>query len=480
MGKGSVLLIFPDADKPTSLLGTRARAYAPPLGLLYLAAELSYAGCDIKVVDFSAQKYSRKKLLPLVCNADVIGVSSLSYVRKNFQQIISDIRAFDKDIPIMIGGPDCTAEALLANITDWELKIPDGVDVMVIGEAEHTIAGVVRALMLRKREELSDYGCYELLSECAGVIFRIPKSGEIRWGKPYCEPQNLDNLPFPDRNFVNRNAYTLFGLTHAGVGASIITSRGCPYRCAFCTRNATSDSIYRERSAENVLEEIQQICDSGYKVLYIVDDNFMVNERRVHAIMDGIIARKIKMTILAQGRVYPCSAELYEKMKAAGVQLLSYGLESGNQDVLDFYNKRTTIEQAQRAVHLADKCGILTHGNFILGAPIETRRDIKRTIKFAFSLPLDAAFFGPLNYVHGSELWNIAYSRGLVNGYEREVRAEKKRGLGELSGKQLEKICRNAQYRFYLRPTLWARYLSKLNGDIPPFFAKLLLRGFLK
>ena len=423
-------------------------------------------------------------------------------------------------------------------MTDSVPRLPDGVDVMVLGEAEHTIVSVVDALMSEKHEippapfnkgrakQLQSRE--EKLVRCTGVVFRDRLTGKIRWGQPY-QDFYLELLSPPDFSLADLKAYTLFGLNKKGVTAPIITSRGCPHRCLFCTRaaqrppnfsfllekekkslikrkekcqkcsitsvacslnyketsvvekaNRFAATNYRERSAESVLYEIQQLADAGFQVLYIVDDNFMVNERRVHAIMDGIIKRGVKMAILAQGRVHPCSEALYQKMRAAGVQLLSYGLESGNQDVLNFYRKRTTIEQAQRALELADKCGIFTHGNFILGAPIETGKHIERTIRFAQELPLDAAFFGVLNYTYGSELWDIAHQKGLIEIYESDVYADKERGLGQFSKRELERFCQKAHYRFYFRPTLWARYLSKLFRSQNRDFSKLLVRGFLR
>jgi radical SAM superfamily enzyme YgiQ (UPF0313 family) len=492
------------------------------LGILYLATELTQSGYSVKVIDFSAEAYSVDKLRSLLANTDVVGITALSYARKNFHELISEIHQFNPTLPIMIGGPDCNIEASFASMTDSVPRLPDGVDVMVLGEAEHTIVSVVDALMSEKRDEK--------LAHCTGVIFKDRLTGKVRWGQPYQDFYDLEFLSPPDFSLANLEAYTLFGLNKSGVTAPIITSRGCPHKCLFCTRAAqrpkmrpeggrrnrngkeakrlngktakwlngncrlavlpscrlailpschSPKSEYRERSAENVLDEIQQIADAGFQVLYIVDDNFMVNERRVHAIMDGIIKRGVRMAILAQGRVHPCSEALYQKMKVAGVQLLSYGLESGNQDVLNFYRKGTTIEQAQRALELADKCGIFTHGNFILGAPIETREHIERTIRFAQELPLDAAFFGVLNYTYGSELWDIAHQKGLIKIYESDVYADKKRGLGQFSKQELERFCQKAHYRFYFRPTLWARYLSKLFRSQNRDFSKLLVRGFL-
>jgi len=539
--KGNILLIFPDIDHPTIVFGARARPYGPPLGILYLATELTHAGYSVKVIDFSAETYNANKLQTLLANTDVVGITALSYTRNNFHELISEIHRFNPNLPVMIGGPDCNIEASFAAMTGSEPGLPEGVDVMVLGEAEHIIISVVDALMPEKHEippapfnkggaeARKGQSREEKLAQCAGVIFRDRLTGIVKWGQPYQDFSDLELLHPPDFNFANLKAYTLFGLNKRGVTAPIITSRGCPYKCLFCTRAAqrpkmrsefgmrnsecgrgmakgqrskgarsnchfailpscqslkseirNPKSEYRERRAENVLDEIQKLADAGFQVLYIVDDNFMVNARRVHAIMDGIIRKNIKMAILAQGRVRPCSEELYYKMKEVGVQLLSYGLESGNQDILDFYRKGTTIEQAQRALALADKVGIFTHGNFILGAPMETREHIEHTIRFARELPLDAAFFGVLNYTYGSELWDMAYQQGLIGIYEGDVYADKKRGLSQFSKHELDKFCQKAHYQFYFRPILWTRYLSKLFKNDNKDFSKLLVRGFLR
>ncbi|MFQ6039610.1 MAG: B12-binding domain-containing radical SAM protein [Candidatus Poribacteria bacterium] len=496
--KGNILLIFPDIDHPTKVFGVRARPYGPPLGILYLATELTRVGYSVKVVDFSAETYSKIPPAPfnkggadvlrsLLANTDVVGITALSYSRNNFHELISEIHQFKPDLPIMIGGPDCNIEASFASMTGSAPRLPDGVDVMALGEAEHTIVSVVDALMTQRGRE-------ERLARCAGVIFKDRLTGKVRWGQPYQDFSDPEILSPPDFNLIDLKVYTLFGLNKRGITVPIITSRDCPHKCTFCTRaaqrpsmrhpfislNFSANSRYRERSAENVLNEIQQLADAGFQVLYIVDDNFMVNEKRVHAIMDGIIKRGVKMAILAQGRVNPCSEALYQKMKAAGVRLLSYGLESGNQDVLDFYRKGTTIEQAQKALELADRCGIFTHGNFILGAPMETREHIERTIRFARELPLDAAFFSVLNYTYGSEIWDVAHRKGLIKVYESDVYADKERGLGQFSAQELERFCQKAHYRFYFRPKLWARYLAKMLRSDNKEFAKLLARGFLR
>ena len=143
----------------------------------------------------------------------------------------------------------------------------------------------------------------------------------------------------------------------------------------------------------------------------------------------------------------------------AGVKQLYFGIESGNQDVLDFYNKNTTTNQIKKAVKLASRMGFLTTGNFILGAPIETKQHIKNTVKFACSLPLDVVLFNPLGYVHGSDLWKEAVDNGKISiDEEYQIIADSKRGRGNFTSHELDDFCNEAFKRFYGRPS----YIIKL------------------
>lgn len=487
MKRGTVLLAFPDFDDPSSVFGTRVRSYGPPSGILYLASQLEAAGYRVKIVDFSAEPYSKDLLRKLLSDVDFVGISSLSYAQRSLRRIAHDVRQIDRSIPIIIGGPACTIEAKLAREMNMEVQFPEGVDLMVIGEAEPVIADVLdNWTQIIEREDKSPP------AEWPKMILRC-ETGEMHWLGTYKEPTNLDEIKRPAFHLANRGAYTLFGKNASGILAPIITSRGCPYRCRFCnraTRIAASDSqnaisdqglyqSYRLVSVSKVLEEIESLYDAGYKILYVVDDNFTAHQDRVHRIMDGIIQRRIQMAIIISARVDRCSEELYYKMREAGVQMVSFGLESGNQEALDYYQKGTTVEQAYEAVELADRVGMLTHGTFILGAPMETERHLQRTIDFACELPLDFALFGILDYTYGSQLWQEAYAEGLIKASERSVFAGSERGLGKVSRDRLLRILKRIDYKFYLRPGLWGRYISKFR-HIEPEFGKLVIRCLMR
>jgi len=458
-----VLLIFPDVDEPLSAFGTRIRSYAPPLGPLYLAAHLKER-FQVEFLDFSAGGFDRSKLERSLNGADAVGISVTSYTRDQAIRLIEIIRSVNPSIPIALGGPE---------FDPYHPHLPKGADLVAFGEAELTVVKIFEALT--QPEPRRD----EMLSGCPGVIFR-DSAGRIRHGRPYQPNFDLDSLREPERGIAEKNLYTIFGLRNPGVGASIVTSRGCPFRCRFCTRSAFRLDGYRERSAENVIDEIERIYQQGYHVLYIVDDNFTVNIRRVNRILDGIISRGIRLAILAQGRVSAASDGLFAKMKEAGFVLISFGLESGNQDVLDFYRKGTTVEQGIRAVELADRYGIFTSGSFILGAPIETEAHLARTVRYAYEIPLDVVFFSVLNYARGSDLWAEAVDKGLIREDEEEVLADSARRLGRFPSEYLKRRASEAQIRFYLRPKLWMRYLRKLGGYKNRKFVRLLVRGFLR
>jgi radical SAM superfamily enzyme len=233
--------------------------------------------------------------------------------------------------------------------------------------------------------------------------------------------------------------------------ASIITSRGCPFNCRFCARSDYHRK-FRQRSAENVIKEFEEISDE-YNSVIITDENFLSDVKRAHKIADNLIELDMNVEIMIQGtRVDTAEEGLYKKLKKAGVTFISFGIESGNQDVLDFYNKGITTKQIKKAVNLAHKIGFFTMGNFILGAPIENKEHIEKTIKLACSVPLDLAFFWPLCYFYGSNLWNEAVKKGKIDppsGCYSILPDVEKNGLSNFKYDDIQSFCKKGYRRFY-------------------------------
>jgi radical SAM superfamily enzyme len=210
---------------------------------------------------------------------------------------------------------------------------------------------------------------------------------------------------------------------------------------------------FRKRSVENIISELQQISDT-YGSVMTVDDNFLTDKKRAIDILDQIIVQGIDIEIIIQGaRVDIADEELYKKMKKAGVKAINFGIESGNQDVLDYYRKGITLDQVRKAVKLSHKMDFLTVGNFIIGAPIETKAHLQQTIHFAYSLPLDLVSFTILQYNYHSDLWNEACQEGKISvddGYS--IPADSSKGLGNLSFHELKTFQKKSLTTFYLRP----------------------------
>jgi len=444
----------PEIDKPQKML-----AYHPPLGLLYLGRILEDEGYSVEVIDFLAEKYPLKALKQALSETDAVGISNFSsayqesiwggrYTHAYLEsaKVARFIKEIDSAMPIIIGGPHCSVQP-----EESLIEIPSA-DISVEGDGEEIIKDIVKALEGEKK-----------LSEITGVYYR--ENGQIKKGKPAKINENLDAIPFPARHLVDKYDYgkSIKSYFLKPKFTSIITGRGCPFNCRFCTRNTLGFKIFRQRSVENVVKEFQEINET-YSSVMIVDDTFLADEPRANKILDRLIEIGTEIEIYVQGaRVDTAKPELYKKMKKAGVKHLYYGLESANQDVLDFYNKKATVNQVRKAINLSSEMDFFTVGTFILGAPIETKRHIERTIKFARSLPLDIVLFALLTYKNGSELWDEAVKSGKIkdsDGYA--IVADSRKGLGNFTREELEGFYRKAIISFYFRPQYITRQISKL------------------
>ncbi len=416
----------------------------PPLGLLYVGRSLEDEGHKAEIIDFFVEHDAMTTIKHKLSSADAIGISVDNDSYHESAQIAHTIKTIDPDIPIIIGGPHCTL------YPEKALKNLPAADISVCGDGEQTIKNITHALEGKKP-----------LSEIPGIHYR--EKQQIKKGKPPELIDNLDDIPFPARHLVDDYDYGKFGNTHLFTPplTSMITTRGCPFRCRYCIRHIISYKSFRQRTAENVLREFKEINDS-YGSVMIADDTFLADKKRAHQVLDGLIQMGSSLDILIGGaRVDSADKDLYMKMKKAGVKYISYGIESGNQDVLDFYNKGVTIEQIHQSVQLSHKMGFFVNGTFIFGAPFETIGHFKRTIHLACSLPFDIVAFYPLSYRHGSDLWLDAVKKESIREDEHEVIADSKRNLGNFTREQILQWCTIASQKFYMRPRYVLSQLQK-------------------
>ncbi len=446
------LLIRAGDKKANKIFFVNTPSTHPPLGLLYLGAVLEQDGHKVDILDYHMEDIPRGQLENYIISSDVVG---LSIYTDNFipaKKLSKIIKEIDSNIPLIIGGPHCSflQESAIQDISD--------ADISVIGEGEHVILDIAKYIQGKKK-----------LADIHGIYYR--DNGLIKSGKQIQVIDNLDGLPYPARHLVDRYDYGdyPFGYKLKKKVTSMETSRGCPFHCRFCTRynNIIKEWGFRQRSAENVIEEIQEI-DEKYRSILIVDDNFLADNKRAHKIFDTLLEIGIDFELIIEGaRVTPADKTLYKKMKKAGVTHITFGIESGNQDVLDFYNKNITLNQIKEAVGLVHEMSFFTSASFIIGAPIETKQHIENTIKFACSLPLDFASFAPLGYIRGSQLWNEAVENGKISSDMFMVLADSSKNLGNFTREELTEYTIKALKTFYFRPTYLFRqiYRNILRND---------------
>ncbi len=396
-----------------------------------MASILEEKGHKATLLDFRVD--DEKTLRKLLKEVDAVGITVETTSLNNCREIVKMVREEDKDLPVIIGGPHCTIvkeKALREIEADYE----------VIGEGEPVIDRIADMLEGKTDE-----------SKITGLSYW--KNGEIV-SNGISIVKDLDELPFPAHHLVKKYDYGYIGgiKIFPGKFMSMITSRGCPFKCTFCSRRLLNVIRYRERSPENVIKEIKYLHSKGYRNIIFTDDNLLTNRKRIEKIMDMIIDEELNMNFVVEGaRIGAGDIELYKKMKKAGVKLITYGIESGNQDVLDYYRKGITLEQIRETIRIADALNFITVGNFIIGAPIEDEEHIKNTIEFAKELPLDIASFFILDYMVGSELWEEKVKEGIIKPDEYIVGSDSRKGLGKLTRKELEEWRRKANLRFYLR-----------------------------
>ena len=453
-----------DLHKPgTTNYGYSTESF-PPLGLLYVAGALEHEGHIVEIIDLSFDNPSDEILQKKLSTTDVIGMEVYSDNVQSVAQYTIKLKKLDPKIPIIIGGPHCIF------FQEESIKDIEKADIAVVGEGDHTILDIAQYYLGRKK-----------LSDISNIYYR--ENNTIKLGKPATVIENIDDTCLPARHLVYRYDYDALprAFNYEKKLTLMETSRGCPYNCRFCARyqNFINGYGYRQRSAEYVVKEFLEI-DKSYGSVLIVDDNFLVDKQRAHTIFDKLIEHGTKIEIIIMGaRVDSADRDLYEKMKQAHVTFIGFGIESGNQDVLDFYQKQITLPQIRKAVALSREMGFQTEGTIMFGAPIETKNHLKQTLKFVKSLQLDFAIFTVLKYYRGSPLWYDALNKKKITQDEIFVTADSTRGLGKLTSGELVQFSRKAYRSFYVRPRYFFDQLrlSIIRKDFTKFKNSL---GLLK
>jgi anaerobic magnesium-protoporphyrin IX monomethyl ester cyclase len=374
----------------------------PPLGILYCATVLAKEGVEVSVLDQAAKGLSTAQAAEWVKkeNPDVVGLSVLGTSLKETGKIANLVKQENPNISVVLGNyhPTFNAERILKKYTD--------VDVVVRGEGEDTCLELSKSLQNE-----------EGLKKVDGITYR-DKDGKIVATPERPLIKDVDSLPFPDRGLIDcEYASRIFGIkTATKKFTSLLSSRGCPFNCTFCACRNFARGVWRPRSVENIVDELELLYSQGYREFLFVDDNFTLNPRRVVEFCRLLKKRKLGVSWFCDSRVDNCGYDTFREMVKAGCRTLYFGMESANQRILDYYDKRITPQQSKIASRNARRAGFdIIVGSFIVGAPDETRREIQNTLQFAQRLDIDVPSFNILGAPVGSPLWNELVAKGFID-----------------------------------------------------------------
>ena len=452
----NVVLINPPAEQTLSgnnpPLIDEERGANPPIGLLYVAGYLrAHSGHAVAVIDCQAEGIGYAALADrLRASApDVVGITALTLTLLDVIRTISVAREAAPGCRIVLGGPH-------VYLYPEESARLDGVDFVIAGEGEEAFCGLVNAL---------DSGGDPTV--IAGVS--AFDGDRLTGGGPAPPIEDLDAVPFPARELTDVGRY--FSVLHSRRPVTtLITSRGCPYRCTFCSRPHLGRR-FRARSAANVVGEMVQCIGLGVRSFMAYDDTFTIDRGRVLEICRLIRDRRLDVEWDIRARVDQVDAELLRELRRAGCARAYFGAESGTARHLDALQKGVTLEQTRTAFRLAREAGVSPLAYFMVGLPGETRDDVEQTIRFALELPADVVHCTILTPFPGTEIYRQALERGIIGrDVWREFAADPRPGFEppyweeHLERDELLELIRTMYRRFYGRPGYALRSALRLRS----------------
>ena len=339
---------------------------SPPLGLCYAAAAFESAGCDVKIIDFIVEQYSEEKIFAALDDfkPEIVGTNSVTMNHIPAVAILKTVKTYKPSVVTIMGGPHISFD-----YTDTLKKTPE-IDMAVIGEGETTISELVPVIHDRKAWP-SIKGIAFLEN---GTIVKTPERELI---------SDLNTLPHPPRHLLPLSKYLALGLP-----ASIITSRGCPNKCIFCVGRRMVGSKFRTRDVSLILDEIEELLGLGFEQINFADDFFTVDKKRVKEICRQITERGLKFGWSIFARADSVDLDILSTMKETGCHTVLFGIESGNQEILNTVRKRIKIDQIRKAVELSKQAGLRVFGSFIVGLPGETHETLMDSHKLATELDI--------------------------------------------------------------------------------------------
>ena len=409
----------------------------PPLGIAYMAGVLQENNIDVEILDASAEdmdfKDVEKELLKR--KPDLVALTALTPTIGRALETAQVVKETLPDAIVVMGGYHPTFNFI-------ETLEDENVDIVIRGEGEYIMLNLVQAL-----ENQSS------LHDVKGIVFEDKNSKEIVVNPEAPLIQDLDELPFPALNLLPMKKYRLLDMdTHM---TTMITTRGCPMQCSFCSSAAMHGKKIRERSVENIVDEIEYL-KTNYDIdtIAFMDDTFTFKKRKVMAICDEILKRNIEIMWGCTSRVDTLDEKLLKKMKEAGCITIFIGVESADQQQLDNMCKNTTIAKIENAFKIAHKLKIRTIASVALGMPGDTKEIMNKTVKFVHKLKPNYAIYSLATPYPGTRFYKEAFEKNLIKikDWSKYTLITPILETIDCSLNDMRKIQAKAFMKFYLRP----------------------------
>jgi len=429
------------------------RGHNPPLGLLYVAAHArEHTGHEIRVLDAAVEGVGYDRLKDRIASygPDVVAVTATTFTLVDAMLTVGLVKEISPEIKVVIGGPH-------PYIYPSETVNLPGIDFAVLGEGEATFSALL--------DNMHDYG---KLAQTRGLAYKDPSGDVVNTGIPPLV-DDLDSLPFPARDLTPYMKYDSLIARRQPV-TTMITSRGCPYRCLFCDRPHLGKR-FRPRSAMNVVDEMQQCFEMGIPEFLIYDDTFTINKKRVLDICSEIKRRGLKIGWDVRARVDTVNREMLRAMKDAGCERIHYGVEAGTPEVIETLRKGITLEQVRDVFRATKDEGISILAYFMIGSPGETREQIHESLRLAKELGPDYLHLAITTPFPETDLYRLGFEKGVLKeDYWREFASNPRKGFvpkvweENLSREELIEMLHKGYKSFYLRPSyIWKRLKGLRN-----------------
>jgi len=435
----------------------------PPLSLVSVATVLKEDGLDVELIDAASSGISIKELEEKSLSARFIVMLTSTMTINEDSLILDGLKKANPKLKTIVFGGHVTAEP------DLSLS-KQGIDIIVRREAEHIMRDLIRAF-----KDSNDSW-----KKIEGISFK--EKGLVINNPDYPLIEDLDKLPVPDRSLLPSDVDYFNPVIKRMPYTTMFTSRGCPGKCIFCSSPTFYGRAIRFRSAESVLDELEEIKELGYKEVFFRDEIFTISRQRVLDICHGIIDRALDITWICSARIGSVDLDMMRLMKQAGCHMIRFGVETGVQKLLDNIKKGTTLEQITEGFNWAHEVGLDTHAHMMIGLPQESKETLKETMKFIRQIDPTIVTFGIMTPYPGTPLFEDLRQKypEMSDGTSCDLSKLHTESFfneyfTQLTNKELSRYIHKVYRQFYIRPSYVLKWLKRINNKDE--FKRVVLAG---